>query len=64
MNTNEVETLRDEEESRGKRAYRRPFLQVYGTLKDVSQASFQENPHQQDNPAPFPTPFLRPFNRT
>ena len=64
MNANEVETLQDQEQIAQKRTYRRPVIQFYGTLKDLTQASFQNAPHRQDNPAPIPPAAQRPFYRT
>lgn len=47
-----------------KKPYRKPGVQVYGTLSELTQASPNNAPHAQDNPAPFP-PFTNlPSNRT
>ena len=48
-----------------RRAYRKPLVQIYGTLKDMTRATTQVNTtHVQDNPAPFPPSAQLPNNRT
>ncbi len=52
----ENETFRREFEIERKRPYRKPLVQIYGTLKDMTQSMPNTAAHAQDNPAPLPPP--------
>lgn len=64
MNTTDQNESSQNSEAQGqpKRAYRKPVVQIYGTLKNLTQGSFAPGTHVQDNAPPFPV--LPPFNRT
>ncbi len=58
------EKFQSELQGESKRPYHKPVVQVYGTLRDMTQAQSAPSAHAQDNPSPIQSPDALSQNRT
>ncbi len=56
MNPTQNQKVQDEDQNAGKKIYRKPSVQIYGTLSEMTQSSHQAGNAGDDTGTPFSPP--------